>query len=149
MERYEVKSVESPVLIAEVDRLWGRLRTDPELIQDAQEAGIDVLVFADTRRNEVLGFRTTRHGIGGPELLDAAVISVTSGLHVIAWDLWKKVLLPRLVRRFGKDAVKPVPAAPTPPDMTNETKSAQDRVKKSTTRTASRGSSRRTSGKTK
>ena len=110
MECYVLSGVESPELITEVDRLWSRLETDPELRQDAEEAGTDVSRLTGQRREDLIEFRTPRHGIGGPELLDAAAISATSALHVIAWDLWKRVLLPRIAQRFGKNAVKRVDA---------------------------------------
>jgi hypothetical protein len=106
MERYELRIVEMPDLIMEIDSLWDRLQSDDALKEDASDAGIDLSKLPRVRRSKAIKIETVGHGISGAELFDASVISAMSGAHIVVWDLWKKVILPRLQQRFGKDAVK-------------------------------------------
>jgi len=38
-------------------------------------------------------------------VLDVSFAAVISGAHILVYDLWKQVLLPRLKKKFGKDAL--------------------------------------------
>jgi hypothetical protein len=58
-------------------------------------------------------------------LLDASLVSVMSGAHIVAWDLWKRVILPRLAQRFGKRAVKPIGRRQAKQKATPKTKSVK------------------------
>lgn len=105
-ERYELHVVELPELIKEVDRLWRLLPHDEGMREDAADAGIDVSRFADVPRPKAIRITTVAHGISGPEFFDVGFFASIPGLSVVAFDLWKKVILPRVQSRFGKDAVR-------------------------------------------
>jgi hypothetical protein len=98
--------VEMSDLIYEIDRIWKALQADEVLQEDALDVGIDVSKFAGMSRAEALAITTPAHGITGAELFDVTAVSAISGMHVVFYDLWKRVILPRLQQRFGKDAIK-------------------------------------------
>jgi hypothetical protein len=111
MERYEVRVVEMRDVIKEIDSLWNRLQSDELLKEDCEDAGVDLSKLAGMSRAGVIDIKAPGHGISGAELFDVSIVSAISGAHVVAYDLWKRVILPRLEKRFGKGAIKEKPAA--------------------------------------
>jgi hypothetical protein len=106
MERYELRIAEMSDVVREIDRLWEGLQSDEPLQEDARDAGLDVSRFAGIKRADALVVSTVAHGITGAELFDVTAVSAVSAMHVVFYDMWKRVILPRLQQRFGKDAIK-------------------------------------------
>lgn len=137
MERYELKIVEMSDVVNEVDKIWRQLRSDVVLREDAEDAGIDLSEIGQMKRSDALRISTPSHGITGAELFDVTAVSAVTGLHVAIYDLWKRVILPRIQQRFGKDAVKKHVAA-----KENSAKSTRPRRKKSSATSQERDSKR-------
>jgi hypothetical protein len=109
VETYELHGVRLDTIISEVDRLWERLQTDEALKQEAADEDVDVSVFAGVYRPQVISIQLKAHSIGGSAAsLDIAFATAISGAHIVAYDLWKKVFLPRLQSKFGRDTITPV-----------------------------------------
>lgn len=106
MERYELRIAEMSDVVREIDRIWEGLQSDEPLQEDARDAGLDVSRFAGIKRADALVVSTVAHGISGAELFDVTAVSAVSAMHVVLYDMWKRVILPRLQQRFGKDAIK-------------------------------------------
>jgi hypothetical protein len=106
MERYELRAVELDEVINEIDRIWSGLQSDEGLQQDAKDAGIDPSKIDGMKRTDALRVTTAAHGLTGAELFEITAVSAVTGMHVVLYDLWKRVILPRVQQRFGKDAVK-------------------------------------------
>jgi hypothetical protein len=90
---------------AELGRVYLSLK-DPasEAAQRAVEAGIDTASLPDTI-DEALSVKKSGAGVDS-SLVELIIAISGSGLATtVATDLWKKVLLPVLVAKFGADAI--------------------------------------------
>ena len=86
----------------ELDRLWNELGTDPGLKRDLAKAHIDPTTIPSGPRSELIDIKIDRQGID----LSGATVLVALAARRVLVDLWQKVLLPRLIRSYGADALR-------------------------------------------
>ncbi|MEJ0073935.1 MAG: hypothetical protein WDO17_00560 [Alphaproteobacteria bacterium] len=99
MNRYLLKSVSPDDFNRELDKLWAQLTTDPGLQEDAADAGIDVEKLPRGKRRDLISVKVPAHF----DVVTGAVITIVLApvAKKILIDLWSKLLLPRLERKFG------------------------------------------------
>jgi hypothetical protein len=100
-----MSGLEVMVLDDQIDELWADLRTDPVLIRDAEEAGIELRKLGSFRRSDVLQLR--REGEAFDPVTTAIVVSFSPVAAKIVKDLWEHVLLPRIRQKYGTNALNP------------------------------------------
>ena len=94
-------SVTLQQLDQEMDRAWSELQReggDPEL------GGIDLTHVLPLGRRDVVVARPDSQGVD--PITTAIVVSFAPVAAKVSSDLWSKLLLPALRRRFGEDAVR-------------------------------------------
>ena len=146
MERYELRVVELSEVVNEIDRIWNGLQSDEALQQDAKDAGIDLSKIGGMKRADALRITTPAHGLTGAELFDVTAVSAVTGMHVVLYDLWKRVILPRVQQRFGKDAVK---ERTTPKEPRRKDSRSGRNLSKAAARKDATGSKKKTGGSRK
>jgi hypothetical protein len=85
-----------------IDQLWDEIKTDPDSLRRAQEAGIDLDRLPSGRREKVIEVR--RVGAGLEPASTAIGVGIALGAKVVR-DVWTHVLLPRLRRKYGDKAI--------------------------------------------
>jgi hypothetical protein len=83
----------------EVDRVWEELRSSEAVRREAAAAGVDVEQLDTGAARAPIDVAARGAGFGVIEILVVAA-------GVVARDLWKEVILPRIKERFGADAVR-------------------------------------------
>lgn len=98
-------SASAEQVTAALDALWSELREPGMLRRDAAAAGVDGAALAELvahPRAEV--FTVTKGGEGLDPITTAILVKVVIPLAgAVAVDLWKKVLLPRIERKLGRE----------------------------------------------
>jgi hypothetical protein len=84
----------------EVARLWNELQEDEELRQEARSAGIDVDQLGASEAEPPVRVQPAAAGFE-----PGTILLIIAG--VVARDVWKEIILPRLKRRWGADAIGP------------------------------------------
>lgn len=84
---------------AEIEIFWRDARSDAGLAAEARELGVDVT--DSSRSPDVL--RVEAEGAGVDPAV--ALILVSLGVRRVSADLWKYLVLPRIRRRWGDDAI--------------------------------------------
>lgn len=90
---------------AEVNRFWQELDTssNPVLEAELSAAGLDRAALAGVDRENAI---TVRAGTSGVDPNTAVLlVSLAPSANLIIKDLWEKVVLPRIQRRSGADAI--------------------------------------------
>jgi hypothetical protein len=87
----------------ELDRLWESLNTDRESLRRAQQARISLAKLPAGRRGQLIKVR--RKGAGLEPATTAIVVVIGLGAKVLR-DVWKHILLPRLRKKYGDQALK-------------------------------------------
>jgi hypothetical protein len=88
----------------DVDEFWAEFDDSRELSEDVENAGIDVTVLDGTDREGAI--RVSARGAGiGPEMV-AIVVAFAPAANAVFISLWTEVLLPRIRRRHGRDAIQ-------------------------------------------
>ena len=108
MERYQINGIDALEFDREIDAIWARLHSDKGIAEDAEDARIDLTLLKGVSRGDVFSIKVKQHGITGPEAIDIVLGSGIVGIQIVAYDVWKKLFLPRLQERFGKERIKPV-----------------------------------------
>jgi hypothetical protein len=88
----------------EIDTFWAELETSGQLRKEVVDAGVDLGALPTEARSEAI--QVTVRGAG----LDPTMVSLVVAFAPIANEalvsLWKRVLLPRIRDRYGRDAVR-------------------------------------------
>lgn len=101
-------------LNAELDRLWDALTRDPSMRAELAGHGLDIPDAVVTQpRSQIISLR--RDSAGLDPVTTAVVIAFAPPVAKMVGDLWTIVLLPRIKRRFGQDALTTTPEAPKRP----------------------------------
>jgi hypothetical protein len=87
----------------EVDSFWDAFEHDGELRQEVQDAGIELSELDAVNRQG--GITVSVRGAGLDPALVSLIVAFAPAVNTVAVSLWKKVLLPRIRRRYGRDAV--------------------------------------------
>lgn len=96
---YKIGTLSADALNKELDEMWGALREDGALREEAAAAGID-LAEIDALERSPIEVRSDEAGFD-----PVSIVIVVAG--IVAKDLWKEVLLPRIRARYGAEAVGP------------------------------------------
>src|SRR5438552_12518786 len=89
----------------EIDEFWAEFAASEQLRKEVGEAGIDPADLA--RLDPSTAIRTRVHGAGiGPDGV-ALVVAFAPIVNTAVISLWNKVILPRIRRRYGSDAIRP------------------------------------------
>jgi hypothetical protein len=102
--RYSYKEVDQQQLESELDTLWQQLKED-DLAAEARAEGIDLSSLAGYSRDQVI--TVTKEGHGFDPVTTALVVAFAPVAARVAKDLWTKILLPRILRNKGKNALTP------------------------------------------
>jgi hypothetical protein len=86
-----------------IDKLWAGLKSDPESLRRAEEAEINLARLPSGRRDRLIKLR--RKGAGLEPASAAIGVGIALGSKVLR-DLWNHVLLPRLRKQYGDQALK-------------------------------------------
>jgi hypothetical protein len=89
----------------EIDEFWQEFdaRTDSMLDSELRTDGIDPAGLADVDRKTAITVHAGASGVD-PTVVLIVVTLAPSANHIVK-DLWKTVLLPRIRRRWGDDAI--------------------------------------------
>lgn len=87
----------------EVARFWAELRGSSELEGQLNAAGISSAALADFDRQGMITVSVDSSGADPASVL--LVIAFAPAANRVLKDLWASVLLPRIRRRWGDDAV--------------------------------------------
>ncbi len=89
----------------EIDAFWDALGEDDELRADVRDGGIDVRVLDLLSGKEAI--RVTALGAGLDPGLVCLVVAFAPAVNTIAVSAWKKVILPGILKKHGRDAIGP------------------------------------------
>lgn len=89
----------------EIDSFWDAFDHDDELRKEVQDAGIETSELAQVDRQGAISVRVK--GAGLDPALVSLVVAFAPAVNAVVVSLWKKVILPRIRRRYGRDAVGP------------------------------------------
>lgn len=101
-QRYTAAGISVDDLSAEIDKVWKELGTNPQLRKQAADAGIDVSALPPT-----VPITVRREGAGLDPATTAIVVAFAPVAAKIASDVWTHIILPRIKRQKGEDALKP------------------------------------------
>lgn len=102
--RYLSREMDEKTLDREIDRFWTELQDDPELQQELRDEGIPVDQLLGIDRRQAITIRRGKAGLGAATT--AIIVAFAPVAAGITRDLWKRVLLPRIERRFGVGILK-------------------------------------------
>jgi hypothetical protein len=87
----------------DVDEFWAEFVGGEELRKEVENAGFDVTMLDGVDREGAI--RVSARGAGiGPETV-AIVVAFAPAVNAALISLWTEVLLPRIRRRYGRDAI--------------------------------------------
>ncbi|HBB97216.1 MAG TPA: hypothetical protein DC054_17705 [Blastocatellia bacterium] len=96
----------------ELDRLWKELQ-DPasDIRQEANERGINVQQLSDVQRSDAISLRSRGAAFGAEVTLIVALaplaVELVKVTGPIIKDLWIHVLRPRILQKWGSQALPP------------------------------------------
>jgi hypothetical protein len=102
--RYSYKEINQQQLESELDTLWQQLKDD-DLAAEARAEGINLNSLVAYRRDQVI--TVTKEGHGLDPVTTTLIVAFSPVAARVAKDLWTKILLPRILRSKGKDALSP------------------------------------------
>lgn len=98
------RSVTEEEFIHELDAIWKDVLTDSDLIRKAAAKGIDLTKM---RRDAAI---SVRQGVGIDPVFTPVIIGLGTALTPVAVqvvrDIWEQVVLPRIRREKGEDALR-------------------------------------------
>ena len=99
MTKYVVTAVSPDDFNRELDNLWAQLKTDPGLQQDAAAAGISVAKLPRGARRNLISVKYPANF----DLVSGVWVTIVLApvAKKILLDVWSKILLPRLERKFS------------------------------------------------
>lgn len=100
---YETRVLDETQLQNEIEALWHDLQHDPAWRAEAEKQGIPVERVVGVGWREAIGVR--RDAAGLDPVSTALVVSFSPVLAGIVRDVWERLLLPRLERRYGGGAL--------------------------------------------
>jgi hypothetical protein len=87
----------------EIDSFWDSLESDDDLRKEVRNAGIDDAELEGLDRQEAISVSV--RGAGLDPTLVSLVVAFAPTVNAVIVSLWKKVILPRIRRKYGRDAV--------------------------------------------
>ena len=87
----------------EIDKFWAEVETSEQLRKDLADAGVDLSGVSGTERGNAI--RVSVRGAGIEPTAVALVIAFAPVANEVLISLWKRVLLPRIRDRYGRDAI--------------------------------------------
>ncbi len=100
---YEPGQRSAAQLRSDVETFWNALRTDAELRSEIESAGLDLTELESLDSQKAITIRPAGAGFD-PATIGILVIFAPTANRVLQ-DLWTTVLLPRIRRRWGSDAI--------------------------------------------
>lgn len=111
--RYKWADIPAEEYDKDLDDLWRELQNpDSALSREAKDLGIDVEPLRQVDRKDAISVRTEGEGFGGETVaivvaLAPLATATIKMLTPIIQDVWKHILLPRILRRKGGEALVP------------------------------------------
>jgi len=92
-------------LQSEIAQFWQVLDNPglPDLDAELGAAGLDRAALADVDRENAITVHAVTSGVDPPTAV--LLVSLAPSANLVIKDLWEKVVLPRIKRRWGVDAV--------------------------------------------
>src|ERR1017187_10215175 len=87
----------------EIARFWAELKVSSELEDQLDAAGVSSGALTDIDRRDMIAVRVDSSGADPASVL--LVIAFAPAANRVLKDLWATVLLPRIRRRWGDDAM--------------------------------------------
>ena len=87
----------------EIDSFWESLYSNDELREKVKNAGIDIPEYAVDDWHDAIRVKVKGAGLD-PSSVEL-IVAFAPTANAIAVSLWKKVILPRIKHRYGRDAV--------------------------------------------
>lgn len=87
----------------EIDKFWAELDTD-DLRKELADVGIDLDAVPAEERTSAI--RVSVRGAGLDPLSVTLVVAFAPVANAVLLSLWRKVLLPRIRSRYGRDAIR-------------------------------------------
>lgn len=104
VREYELNGLPLAELEAEVDRLWAAVRAEPELQQEAGLSDRDREMLGRPRADQIELKPAGQHV---DPVMAGVIVAFTPLAVAMATQVWDKIILPRLIRRFGDRKIKP------------------------------------------
>lgn len=89
---------------AEVARALQDLQNDSALRDRLSSEGIDIATIGETKLSEIIAVRSPESGFAAETVFIAFLPLAVK----VATDIWSKLILPRLERKYGADALMEV-----------------------------------------
>jgi hypothetical protein len=87
----------------EIARFWTELEASPELQEELAGAGISSDLFRDVDPSDAITVRVDSSGVDPISV--ALIVAFAPAANRALKDVWTTVLLPRIRRRWGDDAI--------------------------------------------
>lgn len=101
--RYYRGTLSAEQLQSEIDRFWHELAADSKVKAELVTTGLELDALTD---NEKTGAITVHPGSSGADVTSAVlVVLFAPTANRVLKDLWSTILLPRIKRRWGDDAI--------------------------------------------
>jgi hypothetical protein len=103
--RYNYKNINEKQLESMLDEYWKQLQEDSDLATEAKAEGISLEDVRGKSRDEVI--TVEKEGEGFDPATTALIVAFAPVVAKVVRDLWEKILLPRILRKKGQDALTP------------------------------------------
>jgi len=87
----------------EITLFWRDLATNPSIEADIRAAGLEPSALADIEQTSAITVRPASSGVDTTAAL--LIVAFTPTANRMLQDLWSNLLLPRIRRRWGDDAI--------------------------------------------
>jgi hypothetical protein len=101
---YYMGELTAEQLQREIAGFWAELEDNPRLRAEVEAAGIDSHLLGDLKDPHAITVRPDSSG-ADPEAVLLIIAFAPAGNRILK-DLWATVLLPRIKRRWGDDAIQ-------------------------------------------
>jgi hypothetical protein len=88
----------------DVDEFWTEFANGEELRKEVENAGIDVAMLDGVDREGAIRISARGAGIASERV--AIIVAFAPIINTALISLWTEVLLPRIRRRYGRDAIR-------------------------------------------
>lgn len=111
--RYKWAGITPEQFNQDLDEFWSELqRPDSTLSRTAQELGIDVARLRDVDRKDAVNVSMEGEGFGAEAVVIIVALAPVATATIkavtpIIQDVWKHILLPKLLQRRNADALTP------------------------------------------
>jgi hypothetical protein len=103
--RYSYKNIDQVQLESKLNEFWEGLQQYLDLATEARAQGIDLEALHGKSREAVITVK--KEGEGFDPVTTALIIAFAPVLAKVTRDVWEKLLLPRILRDKGQDALTP------------------------------------------